>query len=366
MDPRDELLFLAEALRGHIETCADFGDKHLRGIDPATLQARRKQYREAAEADGKSLVFRSDEADEPDPKPTSSGSEDSASVTSVLGASGTLQELPPNAANHPHAAPAPAPQTFARPEEFSDGNLLATALETAVSRPPDSAPSGSPFSDTTQVQKPTTPSIVVPLSPPLTTEPTRSIDRAALRVLQEKVATCDACALHSMRTNTVFSRGTGDSGVCFIGEGPGADEDAQGIPFVGAAGQLLDKMISAMGLERDAVYVCNIVKCRPPKNRKPRPEEIAACSHYLEQQLEALRPKVMVAMGATAVHGLLGLSTGITRLRGQWRLYRGEIPVMPTFHPAYLLRQPSAKRQVWQDLQEVLREVRLPLPERKR
>jgi DNA polymerase len=155
----------------------------------------------------------------------------------------------------------------------------------------------------------------------------------------------------------VFSRGTGTSGLCFVGEGPGADEDAQGQPFVGLAGQLLDRMIAAMGFSRDEIYVCNIVKCRPPENRKPEPDEMAACRPFLEQQLELVAPQVIVALGATAVQGLLGTTEGITRLRGRWKLYRGRIAVMPTFHPAYLLRNPKAKREVWEDLQAVLRQM---------
>jgi uracil-DNA glycosylase family 4 len=153
--------------------------------------------------------------------------------------------------------------------------------------------------------------------------------------------------------------------VCFVGEGPGADEDAQGYPFVGKAGQLLDRMIAAMGLAREEVYVCNIVKCRPPGNRKPEPQEMAACRPYVVEQVELVKPAVIVALGATALEGLLGITGGITRLRGTWRLYQGTIPVMPTFHPAYLLRNPNAKREVWSDLQQVLRHVGRPIPSRK-
>ncbi len=185
-----------------------------------------------------------------------------------------------------------------------------------------------------------------------------------LAVLQQSIVNCTRCRLHEQRTQTVFARGTGSSGLCFIGEGPGADEDAQGFPFVGKAGQLLDKMISAMGLSRDDVYVCNIVKCRPPNNRKPAPDEMATCQPYLERQLELLQPEVMVALGATAVEGLLGITEGITRMRGKWKLYRGSIPVMPTFHPAYLLRNPSAKHPVWDDMCEVLKQMGRPVPER--
>ncbi len=187
---------------------------------------------------------------------------------------------------------------------------------------------------------------------------------ARLAELEREVAACERCGLHRGRQHTVFGGGTGAAGVCFVGEGPGAEEDAQGIPFVGAAGQLLDRMIEGMGLVRDEVYICNIVKCRPPDNRKPQPEEMAACRPFLEEQLELIDPEVMVALGATAVQGLFGTTAGITRLRGTWRLYRGKIAVMPTFHPAYLLRTPSAKRDVWNDLKEVLRHLGREVPGR--
>lgn len=190
--------------------------------------------------------------------------------------------------------------------------------------------------------------------------------RVRLEQLRDEVRGCTRCGLSTGRTNTVFSRGSGASGLCFVGEGPGAEEDAQGYPFVGAAGQLLDRMIGAMGLLRDEVYVCNIVKCRPPENRKPDPSEMAACMPYLTEQIELLKPQVIVALGATAVQGLLGTSEGIIRLRGKWRLYRGRIAVMPTFHPAYLLRTPGAKRDVWDDLQTVLRQMGRPIPGRER
>jgi DNA polymerase len=186
--------------------------------------------------------------------------------------------------------------------------------------------------------------------------------RARLAVLASEVSTCTRCALHTTRTQTVFARGDGSSGVCFVGEGPGQDEDLQGYPFVGKAGQLLDKMIEAMGFSRDDVYVCNIVKCRPPNNRKPEPAEIEACSPFLTEQLALVAPEVIVALGSTAVQGMFGTSEGITRLRGRWKLYKGRIAVMPTFHPAYLLRTPSAKRDVWQDLQAVLKHLGRAIP----
>lgn len=185
-----------------------------------------------------------------------------------------------------------------------------------------------------------------------------------LAELEAVVRGCTACALHTGRRQTVFARGTGSSGLCFVGEGPGADEDAQGAPFVGAAGQLLDKMIQAMGLGREEVYVCNIVKCRPPNNRRPEQAEMEACSGYLKSQLELVQPEIIVALGGTAVTGLLGVSDGITRIRGTFRLYDGRIPVMPTFHPAYLLRTPKAKADVWADLKLVLQQMGRAVPTR--
>lgn len=183
---------------------------------------------------------------------------------------------------------------------------------------------------------------------------------ARLQLVQNEVRACQRCGLHAQRRQTVFARGTGRSGVMFVGEGPGEEEDLQGLPFVGPAGQLLDRMIAAMKLDRDDVYVCNIVKCRPPRNRKPDLEEMQRCMPFLEEQIAALEPRVIVALGATAVQGLLGTTEGITRLRGQWKLLRGRTPVMPTFHPAFLLRQPGSKREVWQDLQEVMRRLEGP------
>lgn len=186
----------------------------------------------------------------------------------------------------------------------------------------------------------------------------------ALRAIADEVARCERCSLCRDRTQAVFARGSGKSGICFVGEGPGGEEDAQGVPFVGKAGQLLDRMIAAMGLGREDVYVTNVVKCRPPNNRKPQPEEMKACLPYLRRQLDLIKPQVIVALGATAVEGLLGATEGITRLRGRWRLYQGKLAVMPTFHPAYLLRNPAAKQEVWQDLQAVLRQMGLEPPKR--
>jgi DNA polymerase len=173
-----------------------------------------------------------------------------------------------------------------------------------------------------------------------------------LEVLAREAAACTACVLHEKRTKNVFSRGTPTAELAFVGEGPGRDEDLQGFPFVGAAGQLLDRMIAAMGYGRDDVYICNVVKCRPPENRTPRPEEMLACSRYLIPQLETVAPKYIVALGRCAAQAL-----GVAEVTGPWRgrfgAWRG-IPVMPTYHPAFLLRSPEFKRVVWEDLQQVM------------
>ena len=175
---------------------------------------------------------------------------------------------------------------------------------------------------------------------------------ADLDALAAAIAQCRACGLCQGRTKTVPGEGATSPALVFVGEGPGADEDASGRPFVGAAGQLLDKMIVAMGLQRADVFICNVVKCRPPGNRAPEPDEIAACMPYLEAQLTALKPSVICLLGATPLKALLGLS-GITRLHGQRHEWRG-IPVIPTFHPAYLLRNAEAKKPAWEDLKIVL------------
>jgi DNA polymerase len=164
---------------------------------------------------------------------------------------------------------------------------------------------------------------------------------------------CKRCKLCAGRKNLVFGVGTPKARLVFVGEGPGAEEDNQGIPFVGAAGQLLTKMIAAMGYSRDEVYICNVVKCRPPGNRNPEPDEIQACQPFLEAQLNAIRPSVIIALGKFAAQTLARTDTPITRLRGQWREYVG-IPLMPTFHPAYLLRNPAEKKAAWADLQAVM------------
>lgn len=183
-----------------------------------------------------------------------------------------------------------------------------------------------------------------------------------LRVLADEAATCTRCVLHASRTHSVFARGNVEAEIAFVGEGPGANEDEQGLPFVGPAGQLLDKMIGAMGFDRDDVYVCNVVKCRPPENRTPQPDEAAACDRYLTPQLETVGPKVIVALGRVAAESL-GCAEPGRSWRGMWGSWRG-IPVMPTYHPAFLLRSPEMKRPVWEDLQKVLGRIGRTPPSR--
>ncbi|MDX2021703.1 MAG: uracil-DNA glycosylase [Deltaproteobacteria bacterium] len=174
-----------------------------------------------------------------------------------------------------------------------------------------------------------------------------------LALVREEIGDCQRCGLCQTRKNIVFGVGNPNADLVFVGEAPGGDEDAQGEPFVGAAGQLLTKMIEAMGFSRDSVYICNVIKCRPPGNRNPLPEEVAACEPFLKKQLATLQPRLIVALGKFAAHCLLRTETPITRLRGTWGTYEG-IATMPTFHPAYLLRNPDGKRFVWQDLKAVL------------
>ncbi len=177
----------------------------------------------------------------------------------------------------------------------------------------------------------------------------------------DEVRGCTKCPLHRGRIRTVFGEGDADAKIMFIGEGPGQTEDEQGRPFVGAAGELLDKMIVAMGITREAVYIANVVKCRPPNNRVPLPPEVDACWGYLKRQIEVVQPRVLVTLGGAATKVILQTERGITSIRGIWAEYRGGpvIPVMPTFHPAYLLRSYTTdnRRKVWSDLQKVMEAV---------
>jgi uracil-DNA glycosylase family 4 len=219
---------------------------------------------------------------------------------------------------------------------------------------------------------------IAPASSPapvlVATAPVSEAKAAAFAELRARALVCVKCPnLASYRKNVVFGVGSPDASLMFVGEAPGADEDLQGEPFVGKAGQLLTKIIQTMGFSRGSVYIANILKCRPDTpgqsagNRKPTPEEMQTCIPYLHEQIDLIQPKVIVALGATAVEGLLGKTIGITKLRGQWRTYRN-IPLMPTYHPAYLLRNQalSEKRRVWEDMLAVLEKLDAPISEKQR
>ncbi len=211
-------------------------------------------------------------------------------------------------------------------------------------------------------------------APSLATRLSSPEKAAAFAALRERALACVKCPhLASSRKNVVFGVGSIDAQLMFVGEAPGADEDEQGEPFVGKAGQLLTKIIQATGLSRADVYIANILKCRPDTpgqsagNRKPTSDEMAVCIPYLHEQIDLIRPKVIVALGATAVEGLLGKTLGITKLRGTWKTYRGT-PLMPTYHPAYLLRNQamSEKRKVWEDMLAVMEKLEMPISEKQR
>ena len=187
---------------------------------------------------------------------------------------------------------------------------------------------------------------------------------ATLEELSAFIGDCKRCKLAPLRTHLVFGVGNPNADLMFVGEAPGADEDARGEPFVGRAGQLLTDIIErGMGLSRADVYICNVIKCRPPDNRNPEPDEVAACEPFLMRQIDLVRPRAIVALGSFAVQALLKVKTPISRLRGNWQEVRG-VKLMPTFHPAYLLRSPGEKRLVWQDIQEVMKVLGLEIPAR--
>lgn len=212
--------------------------------------------------------------------------------------------------------------------------------------------------------KAVSPPQAVPL-PPGEVQQLESLDK-----IRKDLGDCQRCKLGKTRKNLVFGVGNPQARLVFVGEGPGADEDTKGEPFVGAAGQVLNRIISAMGLKREEVYICNVVKCRPPGNRDPEPDEIATCSPFLLRQLQAVNPEVIVALGKPASHTLLGTKEPISKLRGKFRDFHG-IPLMPTYHPSYLLRKQGEGSmepfwEVWDDMTQVLRLLKLPVPEKGR
>jgi uracil-DNA glycosylase family 4 len=239
---------------------------------------------------------------------------------------------------------------------------LARELETGLDAVPHGAASeqAAPLSAKPAGQ-PAAPKRAAGELPDLLVEPAIK-GASTLTELSSVLGDCKRCKLCEGRTNIVFGVGNPDADLLFVGEGPGQEEDEQGVPFVGRAGQLLNKIITGgMGLSRDDVYIANIIKCRPPNNRNPEPDEIVACEPFLQQQIAIVKPKVIVTLGKLATQALLRERATISKLRGNWLEYQG-VPVMPTFHPAYLLRNPADKRIVWSDIQLVMDRLGLSRP----
>jgi uracil-DNA glycosylase len=236
------------------------------------------------------------------------------------------------------------------------GALASTAIEDALSEPEESVVQGqSKEANSISARK------IVQSVPPAPAMNVQTDRVSALRLIRDDIGDCTRCALHRGRNKLVFADGDPNARLMFVGEGPGADEDAQGLPFVGRAGQLLNNMISAMGLKREEVYIANIVKCRPPGNRTPEPEEANTCAPFLFRQIDVVRPEVIVALGATAATYLLGQRQPLAGLRGRMHSVHGARLIV-TYHPAYLLRDPRQKKEAWADLQIAMRELGLQAP----
>jgi DNA polymerase len=251
----------------------------------------------------------------------------------------------------------PTPTSAAAPTESSEASPVLQAAPRE--KQPTSAirPSASP--------SPSSKNAPAPVSFPVLQAPSlfhasERIEGDTLERIRDDLGDCTRCRLYKTRNKIVYGVGNPKASLLFVGEGPGHDEDIQGIPFVGRAGKLLTQMIEAMGLRRDDVYIANVVKCRPPENRTPEKDEVATCSPFLLRQIDAIAPKVIVCLGNVASQSLLGTNKSISQYRGQWVDYRGT-RLMATYHPAYLLRNPAAKSDVWLDLKKVMVELGLPL-----
>jgi len=252
---------------------------------------------------------------------------------------------------HVQAAVTPVADSFEAPVpsqiHYEDAALPKTVRKPEMSRAAQSAPRAVP----SQVAPKFDP-LPVPAGPSLF-EAFEKLPGDTLLKIRADLGECTRCKLHKTRNTIVFGDGNPNAELVFVGEGPGHDEDMQGLPFVGRAGKLLTQMIEAMGLQRSDVYICNVVKCRPPENRAPEKDEVAECSPFLLRQIDAIAPKVIVCLGSTAAQTILETNRGISHFRGQWLEFRGR-KLMATYHPAYLLRNPSAKGEVWKDLQKVM------------
>ena len=269
-------------------------------------------------------------------------------VSWALGAAGPwlpAETAIPDAWQDPVPAPAKGPAAVA-------GGPVTSGPRSSPSRP--AARSASPAVTTLET------------GPVTTLEPVTPEEcKTGMAQMAEEVSSCTRCVLAGTRQQTVFGEGSLGARLVIVGEAPGAEEDRTGRPFVGAAGQLLTKMLEAIGLAREDVYICNLLKCRPPGNRNPRPDEVGRCKPFLKEQLRLIQPEVVLALGAPAARELLQTHRGITSLRGRYMKTQEGHRVMPTFHPAYLLRNPAAKREVWADLQRVAATLGLEIPKRR-
>jgi uracil-DNA glycosylase len=258
------------------------------------------------------------------------------------------------------------PQIEAWLHYFDDLGLSPFYLDRAAAELPVLAPAPAPpraarsAAAAPSVPPPRTQDAVLPVVPSLFDAAPR-VEGDSLTRIREDIGDCKRCRLCEARNTIVFGDGSEHAQLVFVGEGPGHDEDVQGLPFVGRAGKLLTQMIEAMGLRREDVYICNIVKCRPPGNRQPERDEVATCSPFLDRQLAAIHPRVIVCLGNVAAQTLLGTNKSISQFRGQWFEFRGS-KLLATYHPAFLLRTPSAKSEVWTDLKKVMHELGLKPP----
>ena len=239
-------------------------------------------------------------------------------------------------------------------------NLIATSLKRHLERRQRAGirflPKSEPLRETFVTSKKAE-SAMAGAAEDLFADNSQALQVQTLEEFRAAIGDCQRCKLCSGRTNIVFGAGNSNAKLMFVGEGPGRDEDLKGEPFVGRAGQLLTDIITkGMGLKREDVYICNVVKCRPPENRNPEPDEVAACEPFLKKQIDLVRPAVIVGLGKFAVQTLLQSTVTISKLRGNWHSYHG-IKLMPTFHPAYLLRNPADKKLVWEDIKQVIKEL---------
>ncbi len=258
-------------------------------------------------------------------------------------AAGRARVLLPHPTPAPGAAASPSPSPASPTPSSSAPATSAGAQRAPASRAPDRESTG-PGPDTVSAS-----GALAPFTN-LRDDATVAAIGDALAPVDARAQACVACALHETRNTVVFGTGSGRSGIVFVGEAPGANEDEQGVPFVGRAGQLLDRILAAIGVRREDVYICNVLKCRPPGNRDPKPEEAALCAPFLREQLDALEPRIICALGLHAARWLLQTNTAMARLRGKVMTYHG-IPTIATYHPAALLRNPNLKRNAWEDFQ---------------